>query len=80
MKRLLSPHSLAGIARELLVETHQAATTKVNDLRVQVEDLWAAAGERLPRAKTAQFMRHLESAVKALRNRDTIGFPSRPKA
>jgi len=80
MKRFLSPRSLAGIARELLVETQQAAVTKVHDLREQVEDLWVAAGEKLPRAKTAQFMRHLESAVKALRSRDTIGFPSRPKA
>ena len=80
MKRFLSPHSLAGIARELLIETRQAATTKVHDLREQVEDLWAAAGEKLPRAKATQFMRHLESAVQALRSRDTIGFPGRPKA
>jgi len=80
MKNFFSTHlpaagSLAGIAREMLAETHNAATTKVSDLRSQVEDLWQAAGELLPRDKTASLVRHVKRTYEALRNRDIIRFP-----
>ena len=80
MENFLSTHlptagSLAGIARDMLAETHSAATTKVSDLRSQVEDLWQAAGEMLPRDKTASVVRHVKRTYDALRNRDIIRFP-----
>ena len=80
MKNFLSTHlpaarSLAGIAREILTETHNAATTKVSDLRSQVDELWRAAGEMLPAKKTATVVRHVQRTYEALRNRDVIRFP-----
>ncbi|MFZ4681001.1 MAG: hypothetical protein ACOYMS_00740 [Terrimicrobiaceae bacterium] len=80
MKNFLSTHlptatSLAGIARDMLAETHNAASTKVSDLRSQVEDLWQLAGEALPRKKTADMVRHVKRTYEALRNRDLISFP-----
>ena len=83
MKRLLlqfpTALSLAEAAQEKLSETRDAAVNKVSNLRSQVDDLWAAAGEMLPRPKKALVQR-LESALKAMRNRDTIGFPLQRKA
>ncbi len=72
---LPAAHSLAGIAREILLETHSAATHKVSNLRSQVEDLWEAAGEMLPREKTADVVRHVKRTYAALKNRDLIRFP-----
>ena len=80
MKEFISTHlpaarSLAGIAREILAETRQAAVTKVSDLQAQVDDLWRAAEDMLPRTKTADLIDHVERTIKALRKRDLIGFP-----
>ncbi len=80
MKKLLSTHlptaySLAAIAREILIDTHNAATTKVCDLRSQVDELWRAADDMLPRKRTTEAIRRVENALRALRNRDTIEFP-----
>ncbi len=84
MKKFISTHlptavSLADIAHEILVETRNAAVTKASDLRAQVEELWESAGEMLPRAKSRDLMRKVESAIETLRNRDTIGFPTSVK-
>jgi len=80
MKALIYSHlpvarSLAKIASDLLVETRQAAVTRVSDLRSQVDDLWQAAGELLPQAKPAVLARHVERTLETLRNRDMIQFP-----
>jgi len=77
---LPAAHTLAGIAHELLLETRQAATTKVSDLRSQVEDLWQAAGDMIPRARPAELIRHVETTLDALQKRDLIGFPTPLKA
>lgn len=85
MKEFLSSHlpaarSLAGIAHELLLETRQAATARVSDLRGQVEELWHLAGDMVPRPDPAALMRHVESTIEGLKKRDLIGFPTPLKA
>jgi len=79
MKKFLSTHlptarSLAGIAHEILLETREAAATKVSDLRSQVNDLWEAAGEEV-RTRPARLKRQVKTVVEALRHRDMIAFP-----
>lgn len=74
---LPTAHTLAGIAHELLLETRQAATTRVSDLRSQVEELWLAAGDM---AKPTELMRHVETTLEVLQKRDLIGFPAPLKA
>ena len=85
MKKFLSTHlptahSLAGIAHGMLIETRDAAATKVSNLRSQVDDLWQAAGDMLPNAKPAAFMRRVERTVRALKRRDIIQFPNSQRA
>jgi anti-sigma factor RsiW len=85
MKKFLSTHlstahSLAGIAHEMLLETRDAAATKVSDLRSQVDELWQAAGDMLPSAKPAALMRRVELTVQALKERDIIRFPKSLRA
>lgn len=81
MKKLLSAQlvaarSLATVAHEMLLETRQAATSRVSDLRAQVEDLWNLAGDVLPHAKPAAIIRRVEDSLESLRQRDTIVFPT----
>ena len=64
----------------MLLETREAAATKVSDLRSQVDDLWQAAGEMLPKAKPAALMRRVEFTVRALKERDIIRFPNSLRA
>lgn len=85
MKKFISTHlptahSLAGIAHEILVETRNAAVTKVSDLRSQVDDLWQAAEEMIPSARPAALIGHVERTLKVLQKRDVIGFPKPLKA
>ncbi len=78
--QLQTAHSLAGIAHDILLETRNAARTKVSDLRSQVDDLWQAAEEMLPHAKPAAILNRVEKAVSALQKRDSIGFPKTQRA
>ncbi len=85
MKKFIATHlptaqSLAGIAREILIETRDAAATKVSDLRSQVDDLWQAAEDMLPHAKPAAIFHRVEKTITALQKRDAIGFPKPLKA
>lgn len=85
MKEFISSHlptatTLAGIAREILVDTRNAAATKVSDLRSQVDDLWQTADEMLPRKQASELMLRVERAVESMRNRHQIGFPKAQKA
>lgn len=72
---LLTTRSLANTAREILADTRDAAADSINDLRTQVEELWAAAGELMPRPDPKVLMDHVESTLENLRNRDLIAFP-----
>lgn len=78
--RLPAARSLAGIAHELLLETRQAATARVSDLRAQVEELWQSAGDMVPRPDPAALLRHVETTLEVLKKRDLIGFPTPLKA
>ena len=78
--QLQTAHSLAGIAHDILLETRDAAKTRVSDLRSQVDDLWQAAEDMLPHAKPAALLDRVEKAVAALQKRDSIGFPKVQRA
>ncbi len=78
--QLTTATTLAGIAREILIDTRNAATSKVSDLRAQVDELWQNADELLPRKQASELMRRVERAVESMRQRDQIGFPKEQKA
>ena len=72
---LASTLSIAATARGMISETREVAAGSIKDLRVQVEDLWAAAGELAPHAHPQRLIGRVEAAWEALRNRDVIDFP-----
>lgn len=76
MKNLVSTaRSVTRIAHGILVETHNAASSKVSNLKSQVDDLWKVATEALPYTKSAKFLHRSEWVLEKLKNRDVIGFP-----
>jgi hypothetical protein len=69
-------HSLAGTARALLTSTRTVAEVHMTGLKEQLEDLWAAAEELLPRTAPADLISHVEKTLEELRSWNVIGLRS----
>lgn len=65
--------SLAGSARSLLDSTCALAEVHIRDLKSQIDDLWEAAEELVPRSVPADLIAHVEKTLEELRSWKAIG-------
>jgi hypothetical protein len=65
--------SLADSARSLLGSTYALAEVHIHDLKAQIDDLWEAAEELVPRTVPADLIAHVEKTLDELRSWKAIG-------
>jgi hypothetical protein len=65
--------SWAGSARSLLDSTCALAEVHIHDLKSQIDDLWEAAEELIPRTVPADLIAHVEKTLDELRGWKAIG-------
>lgn len=63
----LDLHSLAGTARAIIRSTRTVAEVHITDLKEQLDDLWQAAEDLIPRTTPADLIGHVEKTLKDLR-------------
>lgn len=68
--------SLAGSARSLLGSTYALAEVHIGDLKSQLNELWDAAEELVPRHVPADLIAHVEKTLEELRGWNAIGLRS----
>ena len=59
--------SLAGTARAIIRSTRAVAEVHITDLKEQLDGLWQAAEELIPRTTPADLIGHVEKTLKDLR-------------
>lgn len=65
--------SLAGSARSLLGSTCALAEVHIRDLKSQLDELWDAAEDLVPRHVPADLIAHVEKTLEELRGWRAIG-------
>ena len=65
--------SLAGAARDLLVDTRARAGMHIESLKSQLDELWRSAEEMLPVSSPADLIEHVERTLEDLRSWSAIG-------
>jgi hypothetical protein len=65
--------SWAGSARSLLGSTYALAEVHIHDLKEQIDELWEAAEELLPRTIPSDLIAHVEKTLDELRSWKAIG-------
>jgi hypothetical protein len=65
--------SLAGSAHALLDSAHALAEVHIHDLKSQIDDLWEAAEEMIPRSVPTDLIAHVERTLDELRAWKAIG-------